>query len=513
MYTMVRFIFRHGQLCRKWLSMFIIFSFLIISCQKTEEQEPTEQILARVGDKTITVNEFIRRAEYTIRPVYCNNDNYIHRKIILNSLIAEKLLALEAGDENPLVNNRYFQDYLRGRKEQAMRQWLYYKDFYSKVNIEPQKVQERLNLSGRTYDISYFSVSDKQRADKITQNLQNSYDFKKVFQKISTDNELPRRKVQWSNVESISVINALYSGSPGKDDIFGPLQEDNIFTFIKINGWTERIQLSENNLHQRRKDVKEQLQRQIAEKQYLRFVQDIMKGKTLQFYPETFKALVPLLAERYLKSPEEKKKAFNRRFWDNEQVRENLSENTVTLNEIRTQPLLTIDKEIWTVRQFEKELVSHPLVFRKRNISKSEFAEQLKFAIADLIRDKYLTEKAYKRGYDTINVVERNYTMWRDNLTALYYRNHWLEKKDKKEIFSESVLKVIENDLNPYIQSLQQKHSSQISIDTDIFEKIKLSHIDSFMIQKNVPFPIIVPSFPILTTYNKLDYGSKMIDE
>jgi hypothetical protein len=29
-------------------------------------------------------------------------------------------------------------------------------------------------------------------------------------------------------------------------------------------------------------------------------------------------------------------------------------------------------------------------------------------------------------------------------------------------------------------------------------------------IQKNVPFPLIVPSFPQLTTNNKLDYGKKL---
>lgn len=510
---MVKVIFQHGQLSKKWLSMFIIFSLLIISCQKTKKQEPAEKILARIGDKTISVNEFIRRAEYTIRPVYCNNENYIHRKIILNSLIAEKLLAIEAGKENPLNNNRYFQDYLRGRKEQAMRQWLYYKDFYSKVKVEPKRVQERFALSGRTYDISYFSVSDKQLADKIAYDLQKSVDFNNIFNTISNDIELPHRKVQWSNVESTSVINALYSGDPDEGDVFGPLQDNNTFTFIKINGWTERIQLSEKNLLQRKEDVRKQIQRQIAEKEYLQFAQEVMKGKKLQFYSNTFKSLVPLLAERYLKSPDEKKEAFNKRFWGNEPIQQNIKENIATLEEIRPRPLFTVDDSIWTVRQFEMELIPHPLVFRKRNIQQSEFAEQLKLAIADLIRDKYITEKAYKKGYDSINVVERNLNMWQDNLTAIYYRNQWLKSKGKNEALSKSVLKVIENDLNPYIQSLQEKYSNQIEIDTDTFEKIKLSRIDSFMIQKDVPFPIMVPSFPILTTYSKLDYGSKMVSK
>ena len=119
------------------------FSFVIllavlygvfVFCGKEVSDQPVEKILVKIGDKTISVNEFIHRAEYTIRPKYCNQDNYIHKKIILNSLIAEKLLALEAAGRNELAEDVQFQDYIRGRKEQAMRQWLYYNDFYNQMH-------------------------------------------------------------------------------------------------------------------------------------------------------------------------------------------------------------------------------------------------------------------------------------------------------------------------------------------------------------------------------------------
>lgn len=74
-----------------------IAGIVLLSHCSTQKPSSHETILAKVGDKTISVNEFIRRAEYTPRPAYCRGENYIHRKIILNSLVAEKLLALEAG--------------------------------------------------------------------------------------------------------------------------------------------------------------------------------------------------------------------------------------------------------------------------------------------------------------------------------------------------------------------------------------------------------------------------------
>ena len=49
-----------------------------------------------------------------------------------------------------------------------------------------------------------------------------------------------------------------------------------------------------------------------------------------------------------------------------------------------------------------------------------------------------------------------------------------------------------------------------VEINTDELEKIQLTRIDMFAIQQNVPFPIIVPSFPLLTTDHRLDYGRKI---
>jgi len=490
--------------------VFIIFNIFVLSCQRENAEQPSEKILARIGDKTISVNEFIRRAEYTIRPIYCRKDNYIHRKIVLNSLIAEKLLALEAGDENKLVKTPYFQDYLKGRQEQAMRQWLFYNNFYQRVKLSPQKISERMKLVGRKYDISYFSVSDPYVAHKISKTMHDTVDFKIKFNELSNGADLPRRFVQWNNLETREVINALYSGSPKKGDIIGPLKQDTNYIFIKINGWTERVYLSQNTKKQLWEDVKEQMQYDEAKEKYVKFVKGLMKGKKLRFNNETFETLVPIIADDYLKSQEEKKAAFNNRFWKKESHRNDLDNHSSSLKDIIDKPLFTVDGQTWTVRQFELALVSHPLVFRKHNISKSEFAEQLKFAIADLIRDQFITQEAYKHGYENVNVVKRNVSMWRDNLLAIYKRNSWLKLNNKEDEFKSNIIKTIEKDLNPYILSIMKKYNDEIEIDTELFEKIKLSKINSFMTQRNMPFKIMVPSFPVITNHNKLDYGRKM---
>ena len=43
-----------------------------------------QDTLILIQDKVITKNDFIRRAEYTIRPDYCKSNNNVHKKVILN---------------------------------------------------------------------------------------------------------------------------------------------------------------------------------------------------------------------------------------------------------------------------------------------------------------------------------------------------------------------------------------------------------------------------------------------
>ena len=100
--------------------------------------------------------------------------------------------------------------------------------------------------------------------------------------------------------------------------------------------------------------------------------------------------------------------------------------------------------------------------------------------------------------------------MWKDNLIAMYERNKIVENASADSLTD---MQTVEQLLNPVIEELQAKYSDQIEINTDIFEQLKLTSIDMFVVQQNVSFPVIVPQFPLLTTLNKLNYGQMMAKE
>ncbi len=463
-------------------------------------------LLAKIGNRSITVDEFIRRAEYTIRPAYCKSDNYIHRKIVLNSLIAEKLLALEAGDDNELTRNAQFQLYLRGRREQAMRQWLYYQVAYQKAKPDTQAVKAMFQVAGRTYKINYCTMADSSQLHQLKQELSSApQKADSIFRHYFGLEAIPQREVSWSDQNEPAIHEALFSRKLTKGEIVGPIAtEDGNYLLMQVAGWTDRLAISDTDIQRRWNDVVDHLKTQQANKIYTQYIARVMKGKRVEFSRDTFFKLAEIIAPFYLKSLD-KKEAFKQRFWKDEVLPDSLSAD---IDAIRDWSLLTIDGQTWRVDDFLTELLVHPLVFRKRKFSYQQFPEQFKLAIVDMLRDKYLTREAYKKGYDRVEAVVRNENMWRDFLLAQFQKNRYLRDRNVSEETDYMVL--IEDHLNRYVDSLQAKYHDRIEIDTDKFEQITLTRIDMFVLQRNVPFPIIVPSFPLLTTDNRLDYGRKM---
>ena len=84
-------------------SLLPIIIIVIHSCtsNKSEQFVFEKSVLVQIDNHIILKNEFIQRAEYVLRPNYCSNSNNVHKQIVLNSLIAEKLLAIEG---EPLFN-------------------------------------------------------------------------------------------------------------------------------------------------------------------------------------------------------------------------------------------------------------------------------------------------------------------------------------------------------------------------------------------------------------------------
>jgi len=263
---------------------------LLISCSTEEIIEPEEEILVKIADKSISVSEFIRRAEYTVRPPYCRGDHNLDKKIVLNSLIAEKLMAIEAGDTNSFIMNERIQMYLRGRKEQAMRQWLYEKEAMEKVELDSAQILNTVRVAGRRYKVSYFNVPDSLFAYQMNRQIREKNRlFEDVYCEATGLDTLPKKEVEWSFNEHDAILDSLYSEPLQKDQVIGPVKIDkNEFMLIKINGWIDRVALTEYQIQERWRNVSEKFIQRQAVKLFDNFILDVMQGKSIEFLPDVF---------------------------------------------------------------------------------------------------------------------------------------------------------------------------------------------------------------------------------
>jgi hypothetical protein len=318
--------------------------------------------------------------------------------------------------------------------------------------------------------------------------------------------DVPTREITWFNKESDDIHDALFNSDLKKGQIIGPFStEDNTFIIMTVSGWTTQPMITENDQILVWKDVNERLTENKSRKVYLKWVEDLMSGKSFELNPDVFDIYAKRASIYYLKSDSAKQKSLNQALWETPELLDqaiftipnepDLDENGI---------LFRYNDNEWTIDKFHALLKAHPLVFRKNKMGYDEFPAQLRFAIADVLRDTEVTKACYRAGYDQDWSIELNTQMWEDVNSSLNYLNK-IRFREKRELNQEQWFQMI----NPVIDSLQNVYADQIEINTDAFEAIKITATDMVVSQKGVPYTVMVPAFPIITTDNRLDYGSK----
>ena len=468
------------------LNLIIIFG--LFSCSGRVPENNLD-ILAKVGDRIITKQDFIRRAEYSIRPLYCRQANYIHKKIILNSLIAEKLLALEAEKAKvDLLDNPLFQSFVLGRSEQAMRQLHYYDEFYKQVELDSAAVLNAYKLAGRTVDITFINLPDLNSANTIKNLVMEGISLDSAYTMIWGQHTPPKRQLNWFDKESVDLHKAIFNPDVTKGSIIGPLVPDNkTFLLLQVNGWTDRPAITESEKSLRITDVRKRLRENDAEQKYKEWVHNIMTGKQLELNPNVFPAYAEKVTDIYLQSDSVKQAQYGKFLWADPEldfIRDSLTSAPLE-SFAETDILFHVDNVPWTIQKFHQEIRKHPLVFRKKKMNRGEFQEQLKFAIADLVRNIEITQYCYKNKYEQSSTVKLNRELWFDSSIARYYRNILFKEMGVLYDDPENVA----TRMNPIVDSLQTIYSDQIEIDTDLFESIELTSIDMTVIQHGYRFP------------------------
>ena len=208
---------------------------LMASCDCSKDINSQNTIVAQIDDKVITAREFKMRSELTIRPPWCRSNSEKHKRIILNCLIAEKLLAIESANDNPLLEKEPFQAYVTGRKEQFMREQLYQRKALDQVHLSEEEIKHTLALAILEYETAYYKLN-YQQAELIKKRIdENPGSEEMIFDSIQFTSKIPHKTVKYDDPDDLVLHDTFFAQELEKGQVIGPVRlNDGSYFICKI---------------------------------------------------------------------------------------------------------------------------------------------------------------------------------------------------------------------------------------------------------------------------------------
>lgn len=493
----------------KWIILCVIIisiGFVSNCAKKTTEEQET--ILATIGNQSITVKEFEMRTELTIRPKYpALNDDEVKR-IYLNDLIAEKLMALEGQQEKALIDNPIFQAHIKGIQEQKMREQLYNNEVSACAQLDSNIMKQVYLLAGREYSISYYSVNNDSLANKLNDELNKDPQlFEPEFHQHSSLNKIPHKLVKFKDPDPVILNDSLFSKPLEVGQVIGPVKiESNNYIVMRVDNWKFYPAIGTSDIANRWMDVKKKLTERNSYYTWRNYKTKLMNGKHVDFERDTFNQLSKIFFTIYSKNDSTLKRKIYSEFLTDDTNKIHF-EYGMFKDLLLDYPFFTVDGAVWTVKDFRDTYMSYPLIFQDRPTNLKDFQRQFRDAILSMICDHFLTKEAYKQNLDKDPIVQHTRALWEDAYVAMFHKDQYLKKIHERDDFDPKLMNAKNGYLVMYVDSLQQKYGPKITINEAALKGIKLSTIDMFAIQPNMPYPVAVPGFPEYTQDSNFDYA------
>ncbi|SVD32207.1 uncharacterized protein METZ01_LOCUS385061, partial [marine metagenome] len=288
-------------------------------------------------------------------------------------------------------------------------------EFHSKANVSDSEIKPAYKLAGRKVTVEFLNLPDLEIASRIKELVSKDVTLNSIHNSL-WGGPAPYREFSWFDREQDEIHQALFTNDVKINQLVGPFKtEDNTYIMMMVKGWIDQVAITESAQNQRWDDVKERITDQKAKKAYIKWVEDLMNGKEMNLNPDVFNIYSDRAADFFFKMDSAKQNALNQAIWNEPEI---LDQPTFTTDrdDYELNPnsiLLEYDGEAWTINDFNEELRSHPFVFRKRKMNRSEFPAQLRLAIADIFRDIEITRQCYRAGYNRHWSVNTYVDMWR----------------------------------------------------------------------------------------------------
>lgn len=438
------------------MKRYLLLILFFLACNRTGP----ESVLARVGTKTITREEFLQRAEWSPALNYKGPDS-ARADYLLNLLINEKLAALAAAEAG-LDTSAAIRQLTGFIEDLALARELYRREVQRNVQLDEEEMERAVRHQAQTRTIAYLVFDDEKLARRYQERLTAGLSFNAALRDLygmAADTMANRREIKWGFNES-AIEDVVYTLKPG--DVSPVVAVEGAFMVMILEEVRREPVVPEAEQarwrHLARRILRGRKEAVISDQ----FVAALALEKKLQFNKPLLQTAADFMAQQ-----SQGKKANDTKIdpGGHPLDAEVFQASHHSLRSQMDAPLVSWSDGQVTLRQMLEKWQG--CNFNVDQTSAASCRRSIVRGFSLLARDALLASESRKRGYDKLPGVRNDAAMWQDYyLCAALQRQ--LTKKNVEQTFS----------WQPYLQQWRARYRVQV---------------DSIQLQRteHIPVPVL----------------------
>ncbi len=409
------------------------------SCSKNNEAKIA--VLAQVGDKVITVDDFRYNYEFGFPHLKKGPDR---KRSYLDYMLREEILA-RAGYQLGMDESDRVQRLEKELLDELLVEELFKKEIHDKINITDDEIRDAITKSKVKWKLRYWVEPNLDYANRVCQTMRR-HGYAAVVDEILSSNpegSLKPEDFETDYLTSFDVSAALLAAIKEipLGEISDPVELNGVYFIFQIVD-IRRESIMEDEYQTKAERYRNILFYRRVKDEARRFVSDFMTPKNVVTKGDAFRKLADALYE-WQTTGEKSAREFK------EVIQSTKDEDSAifSLKQNLSTTLVTFKGGQWTISDFVTRFDANSIVVNSK--SKHEFRAQLNQDIALQVRNYFFISEALDRKLDHDPSVQDQLQRWRDKWVyeeaRSYYihnleidedqaRKYFLQSKDKYKI-------------------------------------------------------------------------------
>ncbi len=447
--------------------------FLFCLCQK---RDLPADILAQVGGRYITVEEFVQRAELSPPPAFRNVNGFSGNRGLLELLIGEKVLANEA-ERLRLNRDEAFKQWCQYTENLAIAKQLYREEVLQRVDLRESEIDSACARAQTSLQIKFFQSPHRAEAESFVALMQNNVSFDEAmrsFSRATPAAENYTSKFTFGDADE-ALENAVFALSVGQTSQV--IATARGFFVVQVQEANRHPAFSQGTNAQQRATVQKTLRARKADRLSAQFVQQFMQEQNVVLRGRSFAVLTKALARRIdFETPAAMPALQQLAEIDYERAAQELNEHL-------DEALIVFAGGQWSVRQTLEKLRLRQLPFNQQ--SPQAMRKTLESDLQTLVRDEFLAAEGRRRGLSKHPAVCAEVRMWIDH--HLYTR--MVQRLGLRPQTGESL------HFPPAVVRLQQ--NDRAVVNERELQTVELTGIAMMAVHPGRPHQLAVPLWPL----------------